>query len=148
MTHAVCEIVVTGTIATIWGKFSEHVPINASRPTTKFPTMKMPTPLVSPHILPKSLRIFLNIWLQTLLRTSNLPLFHTLFLSESLRLLSLLSPIPRLPCLPSPRPRPMTLPSRDFPMLLMPFPCPMFPSKSLTLVFLTNFSLPKLTETS
>jgi hypothetical protein len=53
--------VVTGTIATVWGKFSEHAPLNASRPTTKFPTMKMPTPPVSPHFLPKILRTFLNI---------------------------------------------------------------------------------------
>ena len=59
--------VVTGTIATVWAKFYEHAPPNMLRPTTKFPTMKMPTPLVSPHILPKTLRTFLNIWLQTLL---------------------------------------------------------------------------------
>ena len=121
--------VVTGTIATVWGRFSEHAPLNTSRPTTKFLTMKMPTPLVSPHILPKTLRTSLNIWLQTLLRTSNLPLLHALFLSESLRLLSLLSPIPRLPCLPSPQPQPTTLPSRHFPTLLSPFPRQMFPSK-------------------
>ena len=140
--------VVTGTIATALGKFSEYAPLNASRPTPKFPTMKMLTPLVSPHILPKTLRTFLNIWLQTLLRASNPPLHRVLFLSEFLRLPSLLSPIIQLLQLLNPRPQPMTPPSRNSLTLLSLFPCQMFPSKSPILVSPTNSSLPKPTEMS
>ena len=111
------------------GRFSKHTPVNVSRPMTKFPTMKTLTPLVSPFMLSKTLRNFLNICLQTPPRVSNPPSRCILFPSKFLRLLSLLSPIHQLLRLLNPRPQPMTPPSRNSPMLLTPFSRQMFPSK-------------------